>query len=76
MSETATIDTDPDRPMTPAAAAMWLNLAELGYEDPERTIRDWAARGKIQSVKVGNRVAFTLRALRSYTEMQLATRKL
>lgn len=63
---------DPDKPMTPAQAAAWLGLADLGYPDPEKTLREWASRRQIQSVKIGNRVAFTLRALRSYTERQLA----
>jgi len=65
---------DQDKPMTPAAAAAWLGLADLGYPNPEKTIREWASRRQIQSVRIGNRVAFTLRALRSYTERQIATR--
>lgn len=67
---------DPDKPMTPAQAAEWLGLANMGYPQPEKTIREWASRRQIQSVKIGNRVAFTLRALRAYTERQLGGQRL
>lgn len=57
-------DADPDRPMTPDEAAEWLRLRELGYSDGAGTLRRWAADGTIGKLKIGDKVAFTLRLLR------------
>lgn len=52
-------DADPDRPMTPAQAAEWLQVEES-------TLRRWASDGGIPKAKLGAEVCFTLRLLRAW----------
>ena len=59
-------DADEDRPLTVEQAAEWLQLTQQGYDSPCATLRDWAARGRIDKAKLGNRVVFTLRILRTH----------
>lgn len=61
-------DADQDRPLTPAEAAIWLRMVELGYPDPLETIERWAADSAIPKIKLGRRVAFSLRLLRAWLQ--------
>jgi excisionase family DNA binding protein len=69
---------DADRPMTPAEAAEWLKLPALGYDVD--TLLRWAREGKIESIHIGNRVAFLreqlVRFVRTGLPLESATRKL
>lgn len=43
---------------TPKEAAEYLGLDRLGIEDPERTVKRYVARGLLECVKLGGRMAF------------------
>ena len=57
---------DDVRPMTPAEAAEWLRLADLGIADPERCVLYLRETGQITKRKIAGKPAFILRDLRAY----------
>ena len=51
---------------TPKEVCERLRLSDLGYANPEKTLRRWVSRKMIQCTHVGKKIVFTEEHITSY----------